>query len=111
MTRAAVNTSLTPIALKGAKGDLWLIPSVESTSTDQQTTRGIQLGSNNKMSAFGVSAFKHEATDDNLNDNKPDYFYNLEATEVGETGIYQISKPYYWPTGPEALQCILSIQQ
>lgn len=103
MTRAAVNTSLTPIALKGAKGDLWLIPSVESTSTDQQTTRGTQLGSNNKMSAFGVSAFKHEATDDNLNDNKPDYFYNLEATEVGETGIYQISKPYYWPTGTEAL--------
>ena len=98
-----------PIALKGAGRQLWLVPVVQSTSErEQQLTRGTQLNSTDKLSSFGVSAFKHEAGDGDLSDNLPDYFYNLQATEVqndeGEgTGVYQIAQPYYWPTGTERL--------
>lgn len=103
VTRSAANADMTPIALSGAGGQLWLVPTVEPTAQREQTTRGTQLGSSATLSTFGVSAFRHDADDDNLNDDKPSYFYNLQAAQVGETGVFTVSQPYYWPAAGEAL--------
>ena len=103
VTRAAAQASETPIALEGDGRALWLVPSVSATADQERSTRGTQLGRSDKLSSFGVSAFRHKSADADLSDNQPDFFYNLEATEVGETGVYQVSQPYYWPASDESL--------
>ena len=103
ITRGAVNCKPSSIALTGGKQQLWLIPTVEPTAVRANAvTRGTPLTPSDKMSSFGVSAFKHEATGYNLSDCRPDYFYDEEASEIQNsnnegTGVWQLNKVYYWP--------------
>ena len=109
ITRGAVNCKPSSIALTGGKQQLWLIPTVEPTAVRANAvTRGTPLTPSDKMSSFGVSAFKHEATGYNLSDCRPDYFYDEEASEILNsnnegTGVWQLNKVYYWPDSDEAL--------
>ena len=109
ITRGAANCEQSPIALTGGKQKLWLIPTVEPTAArDNEVTRGTQLTPTDKMSSFGVSAFKHASSEYNLADCRPDFFYNQEATEILDTnnegtGVWQLAKTYYWPDADEAL--------
>ncbi|MBQ8712711.1 MAG: hypothetical protein IJ551_07850, partial [Prevotella sp.] len=58
VTRAAAQASETPIALEGDGRALWLVPSVSATADQERSTRGTQLGRSDKLSSFGVSAFR-----------------------------------------------------
>ena len=109
LTRSAVNSDQSPIALTGGKEQLWLIPTVESTAMrDEQSTRGTQLTPSSKMESFGVSAFKHAATGYSIADCRPEFFYDEEASEIKNgnnegTGVWQLNEVYYWPAADEAL--------
>ena len=109
VTRGAVNANQTPIALTGGKQKLWLIPTVEPTAArDNEVTRGTQLTPTDKMSSFGVSAFKHAATGYSIADCRPEFFYDEEASEIKNgnnegTGVWQLNEVYYWPAADEAL--------
>ena len=98
LTRGQTTLPTTP--LTGYTRQLWLVPRV----TEATATRGTQLGSEDKLASFGVSAYLHPQ-DDDISEVAPDYFYNLQATAVegDEDGNYAISQDYYWPASDEAL--------
>jgi hypothetical protein len=109
ITRSTANIAQSPMALTGGKEKLWLLPTVEPTaSCNNAATRGTQLTPTDKITEFGVSAFKHEAEGYNIADCRPDYFYDEEASEIKDsnnegTGVWQLNKVYYWPDADEAL--------
>ena len=55
------------------------------------------------MTYFGVSAYQTPSSMADLDHRKPDYFYNLQATRVGESADYTVSQDYYWPSNDERL--------
>ena len=99
---SVASLSAVPLRCSGLSRDYWLLPEV-SPMTPGVTTRGKQLTAADVMTAFGVSAYKTPSSMADLDNRKPDYFYNLKATRVGESADYTVSQDYYWPSNDERL--------
>ena len=72
--------------------------------TADESTRGTRIGSAADISSFGVTAIKapKAATDEQLAQLTPDFFYNLPATR-NANDVFDITQDYYWPTADEKL--------
>ena len=101
-TTRSVSAAVEPLKLSGAAKDYWLLVDAECM-TPGVTTRGTQLTPESFMTDFGVSAYKTPSSMADLDNRKPDYFYNLQATRVGESADYTVSQDYYWPSNDERL--------
>lgn len=76
--------------------------SIATTSSNGNgaITRAVPINTSTMYESFGVSAYLYNTWDEK--ELMPLYFYNLTATNAGET--YNLDQTYYWPGGESNME-------